>query len=211
MEKRFSKVQNITLLISVIPTGVFLFNYTQNAYDPYPTLFLTQFSAKTALLFLLVSLTCTPLRNILGMSAWLKVRKTSGLAAFYYALLHTFTFIVLDYQLNPNWLIPEFRDKPYLLLGLAALVLLIPLALTSGERIQARLGKIWKHIHRLVYLIGLLILAHQYFAIKGDKSSAVLYIIVYGILMMLRLPFIRDTLKIKPCTICQTINQWLIS
>ncbi|NMC47467.1 MAG: sulfoxide reductase heme-binding subunit YedZ [Chloroflexi bacterium] len=211
MKKRFSKVHLITLLISVVPAGVFLFNYIRHAYDPYPTLFLTQFSARTALLFLLVSLACTPLRNMLGMSALLKVRKITGLAAFYYALLHTFTFIVLDYQLNLNWLIPEFRDKPYLLLGLAALVLLIPLALTSGERVQVRLGKIWKRIHRLVYLIGLLVLVHQYFAIKGDKSSAVVYMMVYGILMLLRLPLIRDTLKIKSCTICHTINQWLIS
>jgi len=211
MGKRFSRVQIITLLIPIIPAGVFLFNYTQHTYDPYPTLFLTQFSAKTALLFLLASLTCTPLRNILGMSAWLKVRKTTGLAAFYYALLHAFTFIVLDYQLNLNWLIPEFRNKPYLLLGLAALLLLIPLALTSPERVQVRLGKTWKRIHQLVYLIGLLVLVHQYFAIKGDKSSAVFYIIIYGVLMLLRLPFIKDNFRIRNCKICQTINQWLIS
>jgi sulfoxide reductase heme-binding subunit YedZ len=129
------------------------------------------------------------------MSALLKVRKSLAWLPLLLPCLHAFTFIVLDYQLNLNWLIPEFRDKPYLLLGLAALVLLIPWRSPPGERVQGTPGKnngsasIAGISHRL------LVLVHQYFAIKGDKSSAVVYMMVYGILMLLRLPLIRDTLK----------------
>jgi len=204
--KRPKKIKIIAWIASILPAGWFIINYTQGAYNPYPTLFLTQFAGKTAIVFLLLSLACTPLRNIFSLSSLIQLRKVFGLASFYYALAHALTFLVLDYQLKWNWLIPEFQTKPYLLLGLAALLLLLVLAFTSIKTFQKRTANLWIKIHRWVYPTTLLVLIHQYYAIKGDKRTALLYLAIYGILMILRIPFIKSKVRIKREDSFQKIN-----
>ncbi|MGV8027124.1 MAG: ferric reductase-like transmembrane domain-containing protein [Anaerolineaceae bacterium] len=211
MKKKPAKIQLLTFLIAIIPAVWFLINYTQGAYNPYPTLFLTQFSGKYAIAFLLLSLACTPFYNIFNMNALYQARRSFGLASFYYAAIHASTFIILDYQLNLDWLIPEFIHKPYLILGLAAFLLLILLAFTSGKKFQKKFSKLWIQIHRLVYIIGLLVLIHIYFAMKGDKRFAFVYLMLYVVLMLLRLPVVKGKFSIKECPICQKLNHWLIS
>ncbi len=209
--KRPSKIKIIAWVASILPAGWFIINYALGAYNPYPTLFLTQFAGKTAIVFLLLSLACTPLRNIFSCSSLNQPRKVFGLASFYYALAHALTFLVLDYHLKWNWLLPEFQNKPYLLLGLAALLLLLVLALTSIRSFQKRTADLWIKIHRWVYPTTLLVLIHQYFAIKGDKRTAILYLVIFGILMILRVPFIKSKVRIKREDSFQKINRWLLS
>ena len=211
MRKKPSNIQMLSFLASLAPAIWFLINYTQGAYSSYPTLFLIQFSGKWAIIFLLASLTCTPLRILLSLNSILQARKIIGLAAFYYAAVHAGTFIILDYQFNLRWLIPEFQTKPYLLLGLAALLLLLCLALTSGKTFQRKFSKLWIKIHRFVYLIGLLVLLHSYFAIKGEKSTAFVNLAIYLILMLLRIPAIRDKISLKDHKTFQNLNHWLNS
>lgn len=209
--KRPSKITIISWAASVLPAVWFIIAYAQGSYEPYPTLFLTQFSGSAALTFLLLSLACTPLRSIFSLSSLIQSRKAFGLASFYYALTHALTFLVLDYQLKWNWLIPEFQNKPYLLLGLAALLLLLVLALTSLRAFQKRTSDLWLKIHRWVYAAALLVLIHQYFAIKGDKRIALIYLLVFAILMVLRIPFIQSKVRIKGEDSTKKVNQWLLS
>lgn len=211
MKNKPAKIQLLTFLITIIPAVWFFINYTQGAYDPYPTLFLTQFSGKFAIAFLLLSLACTPFYNIFNMNALHQARRSFGLASFYYAAAHASAFIILDYRLDLDWLIPEFVNKPYLILGLAAFTLLILLAFTSGKTFQKKFSKLWIRIHQLVYIIGMLVLIHIYYALKGDKSVAFLYLMIYIALMLLRIPLIKDKISIKECPICQKLNHWLIS
>jgi sulfoxide reductase heme-binding subunit YedZ len=211
MKKKPSKIQLLTFLIAVIPAIYFFINYMQGAYASYPTLFLTQFSGKVAITFLLCSLACTPLNTIFSMNAFQQARKTFGLTSFYYAAAHVSAFTILDYRLNLDWLIPEFADKPFLILGLIAFILLILLALTSRKSFQRKFSKLWIKIHRLVYLIGLLILIHVYYAIKGDKSAAFFYLIIYSALMALRFSLLREKITIKNNKFLQKVNHWLIS
>jgi len=211
MKNKPAKIQLLTFLIVIIPAVWFIINYTQSAYDPYPTLFLTQFSGRYAIAFLLLSLACTPFSNIFNMNALHQARRSFGLASFYYAAAHASTFIILDYQLNLDWLILEFIHKPYLILGLAAFTLLILLAFTSGKTFQKKFSKLWVKLQQLVYIIGMLVLIHIYFALKGDKSIAFVYLMIYIALMLLRIPVIKDKILIKEYPICQKLNHWLIS
>lgn len=209
--KRPSRIMIISWIAAALPAVRFIIAYAQGSYEPYPTLFLTQFSGTTAITFLLLSLACTPLRTIFSLSSLIQSRKVFGLTSFYYALVHALTFLVLDYQLKWNWLIPEFQNKPYLLLGLAALLLLLVLALTSIRSFQKRTADLWLKIHRWVYAAALLVLIHQYFAIKGDKRTAIVYLVVFVILMVLRIPFIKSKVRIKGEDGIQKINHWLLS
>ncbi len=211
MRKKPSNIQILSFFASLIPAIWFIINFTQGVYSSYPTLFLTQFSGKWAIIFLLASLACTPMYSIFHMNSFLQARKTIGLAAFYYAAVHAGTFIILDYQFNLRWLIPEFQTKPYLLLGLTALLLLLCLALTSGKGFQRKFSKLWIKIHRFVYLIGLLVLLHSYFAIKGEKTTAFVNLAIYLILMLLRIPAIRDKISLKDRKTFQNLNHWLNS
>lgn len=211
MRKKPSNIQILSFLISLLPAIWFIFNYAQGAYSSYPTLFLTQFSGKWAITFLLASLACTPLFTIFHINFLLQARKILGLASFYYAAVHAGTFIILDYQFNLRWLIPEFQTKPYLLLGLAALLLLLCLALTSGKNFQRKFAKLWIKIHHFVYLIGILVLIHSFFAIKGEKKTAFVNITIYLILMILRIPMIRDKISLKDHKTFQNLNHWLNS
>ncbi len=211
MRKKPSNIQILSFLASLAPPIWFINNYAQGAYSSYPTLFLTQFSGKWAIAFLLASLACTPLNTIFHINSLLQVRKIIGLSSFYYAAVHAGTFIILDYRLNLRWLIPEFQTKPYLLLGLAAFFLLLCLALTSGKSFQRKFAKLWIKIHRFVYLIGILVLIHSFFAIKGEKTSAFIYIIIYLTLMILRFPVVRDRISLKEHKIYKNLNHWLNS
>ena len=211
MKRKLTRIQIITLLVTISPVIYFLINFVKGEYFPYPTLFLIQFSGNMAILFLVLSLSCSPLQNTFGLGAMLRARKIFGLSSFYYALLHAFAFIGLDYQFNIGWLLPEFTSKPYLLLGLAALILLIILAFTSIKRFQIRYSLFWKKLHKIVYAIALLVGIHQYLAIKGDKLNAVAYLIVFSMLMILRIPAIKSKIVLKNCSGCRKINQWLIT
>jgi sulfoxide reductase heme-binding subunit YedZ len=96
-------------------------------------------------------------------------------------------------------------------LGLAAFTLLILLAFTSGKTFQKKFSKLWVKLQQLVYIIGMLVLIHIYFALKGDKSIAFVYLMIYIALMLLRIPVIKDKILIKEYPICQKLNHWLIS
>ncbi len=132
-------------------------------------------TGRTAITLLVLSLACTPIRNFFGLTSFLKIRKTLGLFAFLYAALHFTIFAVLDYQLNLAWIMDEIRIKPFIQIGLAALVLLIPLAITSINSFQKRLGKTWKALHRIVYLAVVLVVFHYLLAVKGDTIKPLIY------------------------------------
>jgi len=121
-----------------------------------------------AITLLILSLACTPLNTLLRWPAVLKVRRSLGLYAYLYAFLHFLLFIGLDYGFDAQLLLQALKEKPFILVGLAGFILLSALALTSFDYWKVRLGKNWKRLHRLTYLINLLIVLHFGWAVKGD-------------------------------------------
>jgi sulfoxide reductase heme-binding subunit YedZ len=159
---------------------------------------LTQRTGRYALFFLVLSLSCTPLNTLFGWRGLIKVRRPLGLTAFGYALIHFTLFVGVDYQFNLALLEEAILEKPYALVGLAAFIILLSLAITSFKWWMKKLGKNWKRLHRLVYLAGVLVLVHYFWVVKGDLlrlsgdiSRPLIYTGIMTVLFALRVPRIK--------------------
>lgn len=148
-------------------------------------------TGKTALVFLVLSLAATPLNTLAGWRQVLTLRRWLGLYAFFYAFVHFLIFIGLDYGFALDLLKEAIFEKPYALVGFAALITLTPLALTSTRGWMRRLGKGWKRLHRLIYLAGLLVVVHYVWLVKSDIRVPLLYGAIIVVLLSLRLPPVR--------------------
>ena len=141
---------------------------------------------KTALNLLLLTLAVTPLRLLLGNPHLLRVRRMLGLFAFSYVLLHFTVYVVLDLELNWRAVGSEIVKRPYITLGLLALLLLVPLAVTSTQRMMRRLGRRWHSLHRLIYPIAILGVWHFYWQVKRDVREPLLYAAILAALLLFR-------------------------
>ncbi len=142
---------------------------------------------KTALNLLLITLAVTPLRRLTGLNWLIRFRRALGLYAFAYALLHALTYAVLDWRLDMNTLLADITERPFITVGFLAVVLLIPLAVTSTNAMQRRLGRRWIKLHRTVYLIAGLGVLHFFWQVKLDTSLPVLYAGMLAVLLGFRL------------------------
>ncbi|MBI1877549.1 MAG: sulfoxide reductase heme-binding subunit YedZ [Chloroflexi bacterium] len=148
-------------------------------------------TGKPALILLVLSLACTPVSTVFGFKQVLPLRKPLGLYAFMYVCLHFLTFIGLDYGFDPGLLYEAIFEKRYALVGFAAFLILLPLAITSTQGWMRRLGKNWKRLHRWVYLVGILAVVHYVWLVKSDIREPLLYGAAVGVLLILRLPALR--------------------
>ncbi len=152
-----------------------------------------QRTGRHALTLLILSLVCTPLNSIFGWRELIKRRRTLGLYAFMYATIHIIIFTNIDFGLAWSLLPRTVFDKPYILVGLATFLLLIPLAMTSFDIWKQRLGKRWKLLHQMIYFIAPLALLHfawskkgDIFTLQGDIIRPLVYILVFSFFMLLR-------------------------
>ena len=140
-----------------------------------------------SLLFLVLSLSCTPLKIALDWNWPLRVRRTLGLCAFFSVVLHFLVYLVLDQNFALGPVLRDVLKRPFIAVGFAALVLLVPLALTSTKRSLARLGfRRWQQLHRLAYPIGILGVLHFYLRVKADHTQPIAYGLVLVVGFALR-------------------------
>jgi sulfoxide reductase heme-binding subunit YedZ len=134
------------------------------------------FLGEWTLRFIIASLAVTPLRQLTGWNWLAKHRRTLGLFAFGYLMLHWLTYALLDVQLDWGELMKDLAKRPYIMIGMAALLGMIPLALTSTRNSIRRLGgKRWNRLHRLIYPIAILGVIHFWMAVKKDITDPALY------------------------------------
>ena len=144
---------------------------------------------KWTLRILFASLAITPLRRITGWNWLAKHRRTLGLYAFAYLALHLLTWTLLDVQLFISEYVgwadvqKDLLERPYITIGMLAFLLMIPLAVTSTKAMIARLGKRWRVLHRLVYVIAILGVAHFFMAVKKDIREPLIYAAVLALLL----------------------------
>jgi sulfoxide reductase heme-binding subunit YedZ len=150
---------------------------------PNPIRELTHVTGKTALNLLMLTLMVSPMRAITGDVRWLRLRRMLGLFAFSYALLHFAVYAVLELDLDFSDLGRELAKRPFIWVGSAALLAMLPLAVTSTDRWMRRLGRQWTMLHRLVYPIALLALWHYYWQVKADIREPLVYAAVLGLLL----------------------------
>src|SRR6478735_4720720 len=140
-----------------------------------------------SLIFLCASLSCTPLKIAFTWNWPLRVRRTLGLCAFFSVVLHFLVYLVLDQNFAVATVLRDVVKRPFIALGFAAFVLLVPLALTSTKRSVARLGfRRWQLLHRLAYAIGILAVLHFYLRVKADHTQPIAYGLVLALGFLLR-------------------------
>lgn len=140
-----------------------------------------------ALIFLLAALMCSPARRLLGWTWPMRVRRELGLFAFFYAGLHLAAYLVLDQFFDWGAIVADIVERPFITVGFLALVLMVPLAVTSTSGWVRRLGfRRWQRLHYLVYLAGALAVLHFVWRVKLDLSQPLTYAAILGLLLALR-------------------------
>ncbi len=142
---------------------------------------------KTGLNLLVLTLCITPIRRSTSVNRLISFRRLLGLFAFFYLLLHFLTYALLDLGLAWETLLVDITERPYITVGFTALVLLIPLAVTSTHGLQRRLGRNWAKLHRLIYPIAVLAVVHYWWQTKLDVAEPLLYAVVVALLLGVRL------------------------
>jgi sulfoxide reductase heme-binding subunit YedZ len=141
----------------------------------------------TALNLLLITLAVTPVRQLTGWNHLLRLRRMLGLFAFFYALAHFSVYLTLDQWFDLKAVGEDIVKRPWITIGMLALVLLVPLAVTSTNGMMRRLGRRWTRLHRLVYVITALGLWHFWWQVKADIREPALYVGIFAVLMAWRL------------------------
>lgn len=159
-----------------------------------PVEFLTRSSGTWALVWLLITLAITPLRRLLGQPALVRLRRASGLFAFFYGVLHFTAWLWWDRGLDLIAMLQDVWDRPFITVGFAAFVLMAALAATSTQWAIRKLGKRWQTLHRAVYVIGILAILHLWWhkAGKNDFEQP----LIYGAVLVLLLGW-RLVLRLK--------------
>lgn len=170
---------------ALLPLAWLVWQFFQNDLGSDPVREIILRTGKTTIIILMLSLAVTPLNKLFGWKQIIPLRKPLGLYAFLYVSLHLLTFIWLDYGLNLTFILDGIFEQPYVLIGFAAYLLLIPLAATSTKWAMRRLGKNWKRLHKLVYLIGVLGIIHFFWLVKV-YDRPILYGSVMGLLLLTR-------------------------
>jgi sulfoxide reductase heme-binding subunit YedZ len=146
------------------------------------------FLGEWTLRFLIFTLAVTPLRQLLKWNWIAKHRRTMGLFAFAYGLMHWLVYILLDIQLDFQEMVTDVTKRPYILIGSLALLLLLPLALTSTKRMIARLGgKRWNRLHKLIYATCVLGIIHFWMAVKADIGRPLMFAGFFAVLFAYRI------------------------
>jgi sulfoxide reductase heme-binding subunit YedZ len=184
----------LTHVGALLPLVRLIWNFFHDQLTANPIQYITFQTGKSALVLLVLALACTPLNTIFELKRVVGLRKTLGLYAFLYATLHFLTFVGLDYQFDPELLKEAIFKKRYALVGFAAFLSLLPLAITSTKGWMRRLGKNWKRLHRLIYLAALLAVIHFVWLVKSDIREPLAYGAVVLLLLALRLKTIRRAL-----------------
>ncbi len=163
----------------------------QDRLGANPIEFVTRASGDWTLYFLCFTLAITPLRRLTGINWLLKFRRMLGLYTFFYACLHFLCFLWFDHFFDLAAMWRDVLKRPFITVGFAAFVLLVPLAATSPERIRRWLGRRWALLHRLIYLIAVLAMLHFWWmrAGKNNFGDPLLFGAVVALLLGLRLAF----------------------
>ena len=178
------------LHIGYLISGLFLDNLGINPVEA-----VTHASGEWGLNFLMAGLFITPLRRHFHWNKLLKLRRFIGLWSFAYLSLHVFTFLLFDHSFNWLSIFEDIIERPYITVGFVGFILMIPLAITSFQHLQKRMGKRWLLLHRAVYIIAIMGVIHYWWLVKADVLQPFLYFTVLMLLLLDRLYWSVKKLK----------------
>ena len=180
--------------VGLFPLAWLIFDFWFGLLGAEPIRAMILRTGKAAIIMLTLSLACTPVGYLFRWKEANLVRRPLGLYAFMYVCLHFLIFTWLDYALILPLIVEEIVVRRYALVGFTAFLLLIPLAVTSTKGWQKRLGKRWKTLHKVVYLIAVLAVAHYIWLVKNAYTQPLLFAAAVGLLLLLRVPAVKQAL-----------------
>jgi methionine sulfoxide reductase heme-binding subunit len=184
-EKRILKP--VVFLLALLPVSLLLWKACTGDLSANPIKDITEETGIWTLRFLMMTLAITPLRKITGWARFARFRRMLGLYAFFYGFLHFTTYIWLDQFFAFDDIIKDVAKRPFITVGFTAFVLMIPLAITSPNRVVKWIGgKRWNLIHRLVYIVGTAGVIHYLWLVKADTSRPLRYGALLSVLLLYR-------------------------
>jgi methionine sulfoxide reductase heme-binding subunit len=179
---------------AVLPFAWMVFALLTGRVDGDEVKYMQHLTGTTALVTLFVTIAVTPLRRLTGWNEVVRVRRLIGLTAFWYALIHLLTYVVFDQSLSVEEIGRDIVKHPWVLVGFASFLILLPLAITSTNGWVRRLGgKRWQRLHRLVYLAPVGGVLHYLWLVKKDVRTPVWFALALVALLLLRLYVARGT------------------
>ena len=175
----------LTHVGALIPLALLAWDYWGGHLSVNPIQDITLRTGKAALVLLVLSLACTPINSVFGFKPVLRLRRALGLYAFMYVGLHLLIFVGLDYGFDRVLIREAIFEKRYALVGFGAFLILLLLAITSTKGWMRRLGKLWKRLHRAVYVAALLAVVHFVWLVKSDAREPLLFGAVVVVLLLL--------------------------
>lgn len=178
-------------VLALLPLARLLWLGSTDGLGANPVEFVIRSLGTWTLVCLLVTLSVTPIRLIFGIKWLVPLRRMMGLFTFFYVCLHLLAYAGLDQWFDWQALVHDIAKHPYVLVGFAAFVLMIPLAATSNQAMIRRLRQRWQVLHRLVYLIAILGVTHYWWLVKKDVTEPLIYAMVLFFLLAVRVYYKR--------------------
>ncbi len=181
-------IKSLVFALCLLPGVLLGWQFYQDQLGANPIEAITHNTGEWTLRLLLITLVMTPLKRLTGWYWPIRLRRMLGLFAFFYACLHLSTYLWLDqfFDWPEIWL--DILDRPFITVGMLAFVLLLPLAVTSNRYAIKKLGRNWKRLHRLAYIVPVLGVLHFWWLVKADVLEPAIYALLLGALLFARLP-----------------------
>jgi methionine sulfoxide reductase heme-binding subunit len=192
IDMRFARP--VLFVLCLLPVVVLISSIAAGELGANPLEAIRDSTGIWTLRFLLMTLTITPLRRLTKWHSIIKIRRMLGLFAFFYAMIHFVSYVWLDQFFDFSEMVKDLTKRPFIMAGYASFVVLIPLAVTSTPKWIARLGgERWQLLHRLIYVSAAAGVLHYIWRVKLDVSRPVIYGVVLGILIILRMYYLFDS------------------
>ena len=200
----------VVFLACLLPLGRLMWRGVHAGLGANPIEFITHSTGDWTLIFLLVTLTITPLRKLTRQYWLISFRRMFGLFAFFYGSLHLTTYVWLDKFFDVHEMVHDIAKRRFITAGMTAFALMIPLALTSTKWSIRKLGKRWQMLHRLIYFSAAAGVIHYIWLVKADLKKPLEYGFVLGILLMYRVVFWFVGRKGAPKRVADVVPQMMV-
>src|SRR6266498_961216 len=185
-DTKFSKL--LLFINALVPLALLSWDLFHKQVGANPLEFVTRTTGMLTLLFLVVTVAVTPARKITGLNWVVKFRRMLGLYAFFYGLLHLLAYVWFDRFFNIRSMAGDILKRPFIAVGMTAFFLMVPLAITSTDKMVKRLGgKRWARLHQIVYLSGVFGALHYYMLVKSDVRLPLTFAFLLTLLLGFRI------------------------
>ncbi len=191
---RYSKI--FVFLLCLWPLYSIIYQIFYNKLGAEPVDKIINHFGEWTLIFIFLTLSMSPLKRITNSTVWIKFRRMLGLFVFFYASIHLLSYVGLDYRFDFQPILNDVLKKKFVFIGFAAWLLLIPLAITSSDKMVKILKQNWKKIHRLIYVIGIFGVLHFIWLSKTIFFKPLIFLVILIILLLFRVKFKKLSSKV---------------